>query len=86
VFLGFVVSRSRIHDDESKVKAIEDWSIFENVRLVRSFCGFADFYRRFVRDLSTIVAPLNELTKKRCFLPMGCATRESFLRNEEKII
>jgi hypothetical protein len=60
----FVVSRQGIHVDESKVKAIKEWPTPENVNQLRSFYGLAGFYRSFVKDFSTLAAPLNELTKK----------------------
>jgi len=64
VFLGFVVGREGVKVDQEKVRAIQEWPTPTSASEVRSFHGLASFYRRFVRDFSTIAAPLNALTKK----------------------
>ena len=52
---------------------------------MRSFLGLAGFYRRFVRDFSTIAAPLNELTKKDVPFLWGTAQEEAFTVLKDKL-
>jgi len=78
VFLGFVVSAKGIEVDEEKIKAIQEWSTSSSVGHVRSFHGLASFYRRFVKDFSTIVAPLTEVIKKNVAFKWGEEQQNAF--------
>ena len=64
VFLGFVISGKGIEVDEEKVKAIKEWPMPKSIAEVRIYHGLASFYRRFVKDFSTIAALLTEIVKK----------------------
>jgi len=63
-FLAFVVSSKGVHVDEQKVAAIRNWPTPTNINEVRSFQVLASFCKRFVKDFSNIVAPLDEIVKK----------------------
>ncbi|KAI0994789.1 hypothetical protein K3495_g13393, partial [Podosphaera aphanis] len=64
-YLGFIVRAGQgITVDPAKVKAILEWKAPNSVKGVRSFLGFANFYRCFVENFSEIAAPLIDLTKK----------------------
>jgi hypothetical protein len=63
-YLGYIISPMGIQMDPEKIKTVKDWKEPVNVKGIQSFLGFANFYRRFIRDFSKITTPLTKLTKK----------------------
>jgi hypothetical protein len=85
VFLGFVVSAQGIQVDEEKVRAIQDWPSPTSVGNVRSFHGLASFYRRFVKDFSSLATPLTEVIKKNVGFRWGEEQEKAFQIIKEKL-
>ena len=63
-FLGHLVGREGVRMMEDKVKAIGEWPTPCKVGDVRAFLGTAGYYRKFIRDFSSVAAPLSNLTKE----------------------
>jgi len=63
-YLGFIVGKEGVKMDPDKIKTIIDWQTPRNVTDIRSFTGFAGFYRKFIRNFSGILAPVTALEKK----------------------
>ena len=86
VFLGFVVSKHGVEVDESKIEAIKKWTTPMNISQIRSFLGLAGFYRRFLKDFSSIAASLNDLTKKGVEFAWGAAQDAAFDELKRRLI
>jgi hypothetical protein len=63
-YLELVISPGKVSMDPIKVKAVRNWTPPTKLKEVRSFIGFANFYRCFIKDFSKICRPLHNLTKK----------------------
>lgn len=51
--------------DPAKVKAVVEWPVPTLRKLLQRFLGFANFYRRFIRNYSQKAAPLTRLTSSK---------------------
>ncbi|KAL4017179.1 hypothetical protein IC575_024855 [Cucumis melo] len=85
-FLGFIVGKDGVKVDEEKVKAIREWPTPTNASEVRSFHGLASFYRRFIKDFSSIASPLTELVKKHVKFEWKEKQENAFNELKEKLI
>ena len=63
-FFGFIFSADGISADPRKVAAIHQASEPKDPAEIRSLLGMANYCSRFIKDFSTITAPLRDLTKK----------------------
>nr|KYP57065.1 Pol polyprotein [Cajanus cajan] len=64
---------------------LETKSGYKKIRIKENFHGLASFYRRFVKDFSTLVSPLNELVKKDVPFIWGEAQEKAFKILKEKL-
>lgn len=61
-YLGHIVSEKGVETDQEKTTALKTWPKPTKLKELRAFLGFCGYYRRFVKDYSKIVKPLNALT------------------------
>ena len=58
------MSASSVSVDLEKVEAVMSWERSKSIFEIRSFLGLAGYYKRFIKDLSRLAAPMTRLTRK----------------------
>ena len=83
-FLGFVVSPDQIQMDPEKVSAVAKWPTPTNRKMVQRFLGFANFYRKFIRNFSTVASPLHALTSPHSKFQWSPQAESAFQRLKDR--
>ncbi|KAI3364027.1 hypothetical protein L3Q82_010789 [Scortum barcoo] len=53
-FLGFIISENQVKMHPEKVSTVTNWPALTTRKKVQQFLGFANFYRKFIRNFSTV--------------------------------
>eukprot|EP01133_Synstelium_polycarpum_P015397 gene15397-18261_t len=61
-FLGHMVGRGVIRPMIEKLEILRAWPVPTTKKDLQSFLGLANYYRRFVKDMTSIMLPLLDLT------------------------
>ncbi|MBW0559962.1 hypothetical protein O181_099677 [Austropuccinia psidii MF-1] len=70
-YLGYVVSSEGLKMDQAKVQQILNWPPPRNLKALQSFLGFANFYRRFIKNYSKKISSLTSFLKKDACFPLN---------------
>lgn len=63
-YCGYMLRRDGIHKEPSKMEAIRQMPRPQNISEIRAFVGMINYYSKFIRNLSSILQPLNMLLNK----------------------
>lgn len=76
--LGHVVEGNNVKPSPNRLEAITNLLAPKTVRQVRRFLGMVNYFRRFIPNASTVLAPLSNLTKKGINFEWGETEQASF--------
>lgn len=65
-YLGHRISPEGIATDPSKIADVTNWPTPSTLKEVRSFLGFASYYRRYVPRFTHMASPLHQLVTSMC--------------------
>ena len=77
-FLGHIITGKSLAPDPEKLAAVKNWSVPKSVKEVRQFLGFSNYFRRFIKDYSSISRPLESLTSKYARFSWSAECQQAF--------
>ena len=86
LYLRFIVNGKGVKPDLTKLDAIRKWPVPCNVHDVRSFLGFANYHRRFVKNYAVIAEPLLVTTRGKQTFVWGREQQLAFERLRDALL
>ena len=86
VVLGHKISAAGLEVDQAKVSIIKTLLPPTTVKGIRSFLGYAGFYRRFIKDFSKISRPLCRLLEKDAKFDFDESCRSAFDKIKSRLV
>lgn len=63
-YVGYIISAKGIRANPERLAPILQYPIPKNLKALRRFIGMTGWYRRFISNYSTTIAPITDLLKK----------------------
>ncbi|GFY57215.1 enzymatic polyprotein [Trichonephila inaurata madagascariensis] len=77
-FLGHVVENGTIKSSTAKTQAVRKFPEPTTIKQVQSFLGLTGYFRKYIKDYSTIAKPLSDLTRKENPFVFGTLQKAAF--------
>ncbi|GFY40071.1 hypothetical protein TNIN_251891 [Trichonephila inaurata madagascariensis] len=77
-FLGHVVENGTIKPSTAKTQAVQKFPEPTTIKQVQSFLGLTGYFRKYIKDYSTIAKPLSDLTRKENPFVFGTLQKVAF--------
>jgi len=85
-YLGFVINREGLGTDPEKILAVQFIPTPKKTRDVRSFLGLTGYYRRFIKNYSSIAIPLYALTSPKVNFEWSVECKRAFQQLKEALV
>ena len=86
IILGHEIFKKGIEVDKAKIEVIAKLPMPKCVKDIRSFLGYASFYRRFIKDFSKIARPLTNLLAKEVSFTFNAECMNSWEKLKKELI
>lgn len=83
---GYEIGNKQIRSSLNKTNDVNKYPEPKNTKQIQRFCGFANYFRKFIDNFAFIAKPLTDLLKKETTFHFGDKERRAFEEIKSKII